>query len=73
MRLKQLLIIFLCCTTPQLLFANGKKVTKIVLDAGHGGKDGGEIICVGTPETIASSKSSHTARFLKPHLEQAIS
>lgn len=41
MRIRHLLIILLCCLTPQLLFAKGKKVTKIVLDAGHGGKDGG--------------------------------
>ncbi|MEZ5018172.1 MAG: N-acetylmuramoyl-L-alanine amidase [Flavipsychrobacter sp.] len=41
MRIKLLLIILSCCISPQLLFANGKKVTKIVLDAGHGGQDGG--------------------------------
>ena len=33
--------VFLLITTPYLLAAKGKKITKIVLDAGHGGSDNG--------------------------------
>jgi excinuclease ABC subunit A len=33
-----------------------------------GGRAGGEIVAIGTPEAIAKSKKSETARFLKPLL-----
>ena len=35
------LLLALICITPGLLSAKGRKVSKIVLDAGHGGRDGG--------------------------------
>jgi N-acetylmuramoyl-L-alanine amidase len=41
MRMRLLLLIVLFFTTPYIISANGKKVTKIVLDAGHGGQDVG--------------------------------
>lgn len=40
-----------------------------VVDLGpDGGRAGGEIVAIGTPEAIAASKRSETARFLKPLL-----
>jgi N-acetylmuramoyl-L-alanine amidase len=41
MRNRLLLIIFILLASPSFLFANGKKVSKIVIDAGHGGSDAG--------------------------------
>ncbi len=44
-----------------------------VIDLGpDGGRAGGEIVAVGTPEMIAKSKRSETARFLKPLLTPRI-
>jgi N-acetylmuramoyl-L-alanine amidase len=39
MRNKLILLIFLLMSAPYLLPAKGKKITKIVIDAGHGGSD----------------------------------
>lgn len=45
------------------------KSVDYVVDLGpDGGRAGGEIVAVGTPEMIAKSKRSETARFLKPLL-----
>ena len=38
----------------------------------EGGSGGGEILVAGTPETVAESTDSHTARFLKPILQRAL-
>ena len=35
----------------------------------EGGKKGGEVVAKGTPEQVAKSKKSHTARFLKKELQ----
>ena len=46
------------------------KVSDHVIDLGpEGGQKGGQIIAEGTPEEVAKSKKSHTARFLKMELE----
>ncbi|MES2690064.1 MAG: excinuclease ABC subunit UvrA [Bacteroidota bacterium] len=45
------------------------KVADHVIDVGsEGGKYGGEILCVGTPEEICKEKRSHTGKFLKKEL-----
>lgn len=46
------------------------KTADWIVDLGpEGGQGGGEIIAEGTPEQVAKSKRSHTARFLKPMLK----
>jgi excinuclease ABC subunit A len=46
------------------------KVADHVIDIGpEGGKYGGEVIGIGTPEEIAKNKRSHTGKFLKKELE----
>ncbi|MFV0449109.1 MAG: excinuclease ABC subunit UvrA [Vibrio sp.] len=46
------------------------KTADWIVDLGpEGGQGGGEIIAEGTPEEVANSKVSHTARFLKPLLK----
>ena len=45
------------------------KTADYVIDLGpEGGRGGGEVIAVGTPEHIASTKESFTGQYLKPHL-----
>ena len=46
------------------------KLADHIIDIGlEGGKNGGEIIAIGTPEEIIKSKKSLTAKFLKRELE----
>lgn len=46
------------------------KLADHIIDAGmEGGNKGGEIIAKGTPEEVAKSRKSLTARFLKRELE----
>ena len=45
------------------------KIADHIIDIGpEGGKNGGNIICQGTPEKIISNKESHTARYLAQEL-----
>lgn len=45
------------------------KLADYIIDIGkEGGKGGGEIICVGTPEKVSKNKESYTANFLKNEL-----
>ena len=45
------------------------KLTDHIIDIGpEGGKNGGEILCEGTPEEIIKHKTSYTAEFLKKEL-----
>lgn len=49
------------------------KTADWIVDLGpEGGSGGGEILVAGTPETVAESAASHTARFLKPILQRAL-
>jgi excinuclease ABC subunit A len=46
------------------------KVADHIIDLGpDGGKNGGEILCTGTPEQVAKSTRSYTAKYLKEELE----
>jgi excinuclease ABC subunit A len=46
------------------------KVADHIIDIGpEGGKNGGEILCAGTPEEIIKNKKSFTANFLKEELK----
>ena len=47
------------------------KTADWIIDLGpEGGDGGGEVVAVGTPETVAKSKQSWTGKFLKPILER---
>ena len=47
------------------------KTADWIIDIGpEGGDGGGEIVAVGTPETVAKNEQSWTGRFLKPMLER---
>ncbi len=49
------------------------KVADHIIDLGpDGGKNGGQILCTGTPEQVAKNKKSYTAKFLKEELEMKI-
>ena len=41
-----------------------------LIDIGpNGGKEGGELVCAGTPEDVALNRNSHTGKFLNDYLE----
>ncbi len=45
------------------------KTVDYLIDLGlEGGKNGGKILCYGTPEDVVKNKKSHTARFLEKEL-----
>ena len=45
------------------------KMADYIIDLGvDGGKNGGEVLCTGSPEEIAKNKISYTAKFLKDEL-----
>jgi len=49
------------------------KTADWIIDLGpEGGSKGGQIIAVGTPESIAACKQSHTGRFLRPMLKSSL-
>jgi excinuclease ABC subunit A len=46
------------------------KLADHIIDVGpEGGKGGGQILCVGTPEEVSKHKKSYTARFLAKELK----
>jgi excinuclease ABC subunit A len=49
------------------------KVADWVIDIGpEGGAGGGEIVAIGTPETVAKVAGSYTAKYLKPYLKPSV-
>lgn len=50
------------------------KVADHIIDIGpEGGKDGGHVVCAGTPEEIIANTESYTAKYLKMELESSAS
>jgi len=48
------------------------KVADHIIDLGpEGGKDGGQVLCTGTPEVIIQGKNSYTAKYLKDELHHS--
>ena len=46
------------------------KCADYVIDSGPaGGKDGGDLVCAGTPEEIITCNKSYTAKYLREKLE----
>ena len=46
------------------------KVADYIIDIGKdGGRNGGQILCTGTPEEVAKNEVSYTAKFLKDELK----
>ena len=49
------------------------KLADYLIDIGmEGGKNGGQVICTGSPEEVCTHKTSYTAKFLKKELEQQV-
>ena len=47
------------------------KLADYIIDIGpEGGRDGGQVLCTGTPEQVAKSKKGYTPRFLKAVLDK---
>jgi len=47
------------------------KLADYIIDIGmEGGKNGGQVLCAGTPEEVAKHKKSYTAKFLKEELSK---
>lgn len=47
------------------------KVSDHIIDIGpEGGKEGGRVVCFGTPEQVIKNKESFTAKYLKQEMEQ---
>ena len=48
------------------------KLADYIIDMGpEGGRNGGTVLSVGTPEEVAQSTKGYTPRFLKQELEQS--
>ena len=48
------------------------KTADWVIDLGpEGGDAGGQVVAIGTPETIAAAKGSHTGRYLRQYMKLA--
>ncbi|MGF1555858.1 excinuclease ABC subunit UvrA [Paucihalobacter sp.] len=50
------------------------KMVDYIIDIGYeGGKGGGQVVAVGTPEKLIQDKKSHTAKFLRKELDVVVS
>ncbi|MBL7718004.1 MAG: N-acetylmuramoyl-L-alanine amidase [Flavipsychrobacter sp.] len=68
MRTSLIALFLFLAFSPQLLFANGKKVKKIVLDAGHGGKDGGARGKISSEKDLTLDVSLLVGKMIKEYM-----
>jgi len=69
MYIRLIAFLLLLSSIPSLVLANGKKVTKIVLDAGHGGSDPGARGQFSNEKDIALAVTLRLGRLLKDSLK----
>ncbi|HRO43092.1 MAG TPA: N-acetylmuramoyl-L-alanine amidase [Flavipsychrobacter sp.] len=69
MRIKLLFFVFTIFCAPQLVSANGKKVSKIVLDAGHGGHDGGARGQISNEKTLTLAIALRVGKIIRDSLK----
>lgn len=68
MFIRFLLFSFLFISTPHPIFANGKKITKIVIDAGHGGHDAGAIGQISKEKDLTLQVALRLGKIIKDSL-----
>ncbi|MCW3124092.1 MAG: hypothetical protein JWQ38_3584 [Flavipsychrobacter sp.] len=69
MRIRSILLILLL-STPYLLIAKGKKLNKVVIDAGHGGTDGGARGAFSSEKDITLAVTKKVGRIMADSMKQ---
>jgi N-acetylmuramoyl-L-alanine amidase len=69
MNIKRIFLLFVICLSPLILFAGNKKISKIVIDAGHGGHDIGARGQYSEEKNLTLAVALKLGRIVKDSLE----